>query len=107
MAKLTGSIVDGSTGQRAEARVQVLTSSGRFAHPPDAILKVGPGAPFFYSDGTFEVDVTRGVTQVIVERGTEYAPAKLILDAPAQGVLATEIALERWSDLADRGWHPA
>ena len=106
MAKLTGSIVDGSTGQRAEARVQVLTSSGRFAHPPDAILKVGPGAPFFYSDGTFEVDVTRGVTQVIVERGTEYAPAKLILDAPAQGVLATEIALERWSDLADRGWHP-
>lgn len=106
MAKLTGSIVDGSTGKSAEARVQVLTSSGRYAHPPDAILKVGPGAPFFYSDGSFEVDVPRGMTQIIVERGTEYVPARLVLDAPAQGVLAAEIELERWSDLADRGWHP-
>ena len=54
MAKLTGSIVDEATGERVEARVQVLASSGSFVHPTDAILKVGPGAPFFYSDGTFE-----------------------------------------------------
>ena len=49
MAKLTGSIVDEATGERVEARVQVLASTGSFVHPSDAILKVGPGAPFFYS----------------------------------------------------------
>ncbi len=75
MAKLAGSVVDKGTGEQIEAKVQVLGSSGRFVHPSDAILKVGPGSPFFYSDGRFEVDVTRGPTRVLVERGTEYVPA--------------------------------
>ncbi len=47
MAKLIGVVVDAETGQRVESRVQVLAPSGIFAHPTDAILKVGPGAPFF------------------------------------------------------------
>jgi hypothetical protein len=106
VAKLAGSIVDAATGERIAARVQVLSSGGNFAHPKDAILKVGPGAPFFYSDGAFEVEVTRGMTQVVVERGTEYAPAQVSLEAPSQGTLATEIALRRWTELGDQGWHP-
>ncbi|MCI0441489.1 MAG: CehA/McbA family metallohydrolase [Chloroflexi bacterium] len=106
MAKLAGVIVDEATGQRIDARVQVLASSGRFVSPADAILKVGPGVPFFYSDGAFEVDATRGPTQVLVERGTEYVPAQLSVDLPAQGTVATEIVLKRWSDLGNRGWHP-
>ena len=106
MSKLTGEIIDRETGERIAARVQVLASTGSFAHPPDAILKVGPGAPFFYSDGTFEVEVDGGSTQIIVERGTEYVPARVNLDAPAQGALATEIVLERWTDLGEQGWHP-
>ena len=59
MATVTGSIVDESTGERIEARVQVLDSTGSFTHPSDAILKVGTGDPFFYSDGSFSVDVPR------------------------------------------------
>ena len=106
MARLTGEILDEVTGERIEARVQVLDSSGAFVHPPDAILKVGSGMPFFYSNGAFQVDVTRGVAQVTVERGTEYAPVQIALDVPAQGTVATEIAMKRWSDLADTGWHP-
>ena len=88
------------------ARVQVLASTGSFAHPPNAILKVGPGAPFFYSDGTFSVDVPRGRTQVLVERGTEYVPARVTLDAPAQGTVAIDVTLERWTELGEQGWHP-
>ena len=106
MGKLTGSIIDEATGERLEGRVQVLASSGRFVHPPDAILKVGSGAPFFYSDGFFEVDVTRGLTQVVVERGTEYVPAQLTLDVPAAGTVATDVVMKRWSALGDLGWHP-
>ena len=106
MGKLTGSIIDEVTGERIEARVQVLTAGGSFVHPPEAVLKVGPGLQFFCSDGSFEVDVSRGMAQVIVERGTEYVPARVTLDIPSQGAVATEIVLKRWSDLSQRGWHP-
>ena len=106
MAKLTGSIVDRDSGENVPARVQVLASTGESVHPPDAILKVGPGAPFFYSDGQFEVDVPRGQTRVVVERGTEYVPAQVDLDVSAQGTVTVEALLERWTDLGEQGWHP-
>ena len=105
-ANLKGTIVDGATGQLIPARVQVLTSKGRFVHPAGSLLKEGSGDPFFYSEGTFEVDVSRGNTRVIVERGTEYTPAKVDLYAPAFGTVVADIVLERWTDLGDRGWHP-
>ena len=94
MAKITGLIVDRDSGERVEARVQVIGSDGESVSPPAAILKVGPGQPFFYSDGTFEVDVYRGATTVIVERGTEYVPARVDLDAPAGGTMVVDIELE-------------
>ena len=106
MPKITGSIVDAATGEPIPARVQVLVSTGETVHPPDAILKVGPGAPFFYADGAFEVDAPRGAARVVAERGTEYAPATLYLDIPASGVVAADIRMERWNELALQGWHP-
>ena len=62
--------------------------------------------PFFYSDGSFDLDVTRGIIQVTVERGTEYVPAQRTVDVPAQGTVTTEVVMKRWSDLGERGWHP-
>jgi hypothetical protein len=106
VTKLTASVFDKATGERIEARVQVLDSGGGFVQPPDAILKVGPGEPFFYSDGTFEVDVARGPTRVVAERGTEYVPALVNVDAPARGTVAIEIEMERWTELGEQGWHP-
>ena len=106
MARLAGRIYDAATGETVSARVHVSDSTGAFAHPPDAILKIGPGASFFYSDGSFEVDVTRGWVRVVVERGTEYAPARIDLEAPGQGAVTVDVKLERWSRLGDDGWHP-
>ncbi len=106
MAKLRGKIYDNQTGQTMEARVQVLSSWGAFLHPRDAILKVGHGIPFFYTDGQFEVDAPRGNTQILVERGTEYVPTRLSLDVPSHGAVTVDVQMERWSDLAERGWHP-
>ena len=48
MGILRGRIVDGATGERIDAKVHVLTSDGRFAHPHEAVLKRGPGTPFFF-----------------------------------------------------------
>ena len=84
----------------------MVDSTGGFVHPPDAILKVGPGVPFFYSDGSFEVDLTRGPAQVTVERGTEYVPIQRPVDVPAHGTVTAEIVMTRWSTLGEQGWHP-
>ena len=83
MAKLTGSITDADTGEPIAARVRVVASTGQFVQPDSAILKVGTGDSFFYSDGSFDVEVPRGLVKVVVERGTEYVPATLDLDAPS------------------------
>lgn len=107
MAKIVGKIIDKLTGQQIEARVMVLCSWGGFFPPPNAIHKVGDGLPFFYSDGTFEVDrLPGGFTRILVERGTEYTPKSLDLEIPEHGVVSIDIELERWTDLQERGWHP-
>jgi len=103
---LVGSITDSVTGEQIPAKVQVVNAAGHFVHPDGAILKVGTGAPFFYSDGKFEVNVSRGWTQVTVERGTEYIPAKVAIDAPSRGAVAVDVVLKRWTDLGNNGWHP-
>ena len=65
-ANLTGAVVDKDTGEQIPAKVQVTTSSGSFVHPDGSILKVGPGEPFFYCDGRFEVAVNRGPIRIVV-----------------------------------------
>ena len=74
MSKLNLNIIDKVTRQNVAARVQILDSQGEFLSPENSILKIGPGLPFFYSDGIVECDVPRGPLQVLVERGTEYIP---------------------------------
>jgi len=103
---LTGKIFDGATGQPVQARVQVLGPAGNQLAPSDAMWKVGPGEPFFYSDGEFSLDVPRGRVQIAVERGTEYTPWRRTLECDVSGTLALDIELERWDDLPARGWHP-
>ena len=106
MTKLVGSIIDKVTGEPVETKVQVLTAGGKFIHPNNAILKIGSGSPFFYSNGNFEIDVPRGKTRLTIERGTEYIPQNINVDVPAHGVVDLDINIERWSILADQGWHP-
>ena len=74
MGRIAGSIRDAATGEKVQARVQVLDPAGVPAGPDGALWKVGPGEPFFYSDGEFSVETTRGYYRVLVERGTEYRP---------------------------------
>ena len=83
MGKLKGIIRDSTSGSQVAAKVHVLNCGGNFLHPADSILKVGSGDPFFYSDGEFEVNVTRGYVDIIVERGTEYEPLRQSFYMPA------------------------
>lgn len=106
MGILTGKIVDASSGQSLEARVQVLGPGGQPLAPANAMWKVGPGEPFFYTNGEFSLDVPRGRIRVLVERGTEFSPWSRTIEASKAGTSALDVELSRWNDLPDQGWHP-
>ena len=106
MAQVKGMIRDGVSGERVAAKVHVLGSGGQFLHPRGSLLKVGPGDPFFYADGEFEVRTPRGAVDIVVERGTEYAPLRQTLYAPSGGAVEVDLMLERWVDLPEQGWYP-
>ena len=105
MPTVRGRVWDRASGRPLEARVSVQASTGLFCAPADATLKVGPGDPFFYCDGTFAVEVLRGATDIVVERGTEYRPLRLTLILPANGAIDVDLPLERWISLPEQGWY--
>lgn len=106
MGKLHGTIVDATNGSPLEAKVHILDSTGSFRAPPEALLKRGPGQPFFFCGGEFTVDVTIGQADILVERGTEYRPLLRTLHMPNIGTVDAELPLERWTDLPSVGWYP-
>ena len=106
MATLHGTILDAATNEPIDAKVHVLGPHGAFQHPAGALLKRGPGTPFFFADGEFEVQVGRGRTDVLVERGTEYRPRRVTVETPEAGVAEVEIALERWHRPQASNWYP-
>ncbi len=106
MATLHGTIHDGTSNAPVAAKVHVLDSTGHFRSPGDSVLKIGPGRPFFYCEGTFEVNVPRGAVDIIVERGTEYEPLRKTFAVPAKGHIDIELPLKRWADLPSQRWYP-
>ena len=106
MGILHGTIVDAITGEKLDAKVHVLNAMGNFSHPPNPLLKRGPGTPFFFSDGEFEVAASRGRTDVLVERGTEYEPYRTTVELPEKGSIDVEISLRRWHHPQEQHWYP-
>lgn len=105
MPTLVGRVFDGDTGRPLAARVQVLSSTGAVRSPADSILKHGPGAPFFYADGTFAVDLAAGQADIVVERGIEYHPLRQVVTVPLHGTLDIDLPLRRWARIAEQGWY--
>jgi hypothetical protein len=107
MPSISGEIRDPLTGKTVEARVQVLAPNGQVLAPVNALFKVGPGEPFFYSDGRFSVETaTSGYHRILVERGTEFRPWSRTVHTGATQPVTLDVSLERWTDLPARGWHP-
>jgi hypothetical protein len=106
MPKITGEIRDAKTGEVVQARVQVISPGGENVAPVDAMWKIGPGEPFFYSNGQFSLETSRGYHRILVERGTEYTPWQKTIEVDGSNDSVIDIQLDRWSDLPDRGWHP-
>ena len=106
MGTLHGTIIDAVSGESLDAKVHVLNASGTFSRPPNSMLKRGPGTPFFFCDGAFAVEGSRGRTDVLVERGTEYEPYRTTVELPATGRVEVEIPLRRWYSPQEDAWYP-
>ena len=106
MGTLHGTIIDAVSGESLDAKVHVLNATGTFSHPPNSMLKRGPGTPFFFCDGSFAVEGSRGRTDVLVERGTEYEPYRTTVELPAKGRVELEIPLRRWYRPQEGAWYP-
>ena len=95
-----------SSGENfAPGRIERTPETGERSFP-EALLKRGPGEPFFYCDGTFEMEIHGGQTDVIVERGTEWERATVVVDVPARGAIDVDVRLRRWASLLDASWRP-
>lgn len=103
--RLRGRVWDSETGSPLAATVNVTAASGEFCAPDDALRKVGPGSPFFYANGTFEVQVPRSQVDIVVERGSEYRRALLTLDATSNGAVDVDVPIDRWVRTAEAGWY--
>ena len=106
MTKLCGEIRDLISGEKVPARVQILSPTGELVSSRDSINKIGPGEPFFYSDGYFEVEVGNGYHQILIEKGTEYEPWKRTVQIDSSSLEKIEVKLNKWNLLSNEGWHP-
>lgn len=106
MGTLHGTIIDAATDQLIDAKVHVLNSMGSFTHPNSALLKRGPGTPFFFSQGEFSISVPRGRTAVLVERGTEYEPYRTTVEVPEKGGVSITLPINRWYAPQRAHWYP-
>jgi len=115
-AVLRGRVLDRKTGQPWPGRVRVCGSDGVLRHgeafranstlseKPVVFRPASYRLPFFYSDGTFEVVVPPGRTQVALERGFEHELATRSIKLKAGERRDVAIASERFTDLWAQGW---
>lgn len=117
-ARIRGRLIDGDLSLPTAARVWVEGSDHQYRHAgPFALnrsftekpllLFTVPRTyqvPFFYADGTFEIDVPPGPTVVTLERGFEHLLKRETLDLKPGETHDLELASRRFVDLKKEGW---
>jgi hypothetical protein len=117
-AKIRGRLFDSDRGKATPGRVWVEGSDHqyRLAGPFAAnksflekpiLLSTVPrsyGVPFFYADGTFEIDVPPGRTVVTLERGFEHSLASETIDLAAGETRELTLSSKRFVDMKSQGW---
>ena len=103
-AMLRLKLIDKATGTPVVGRVSLLQTDGKFVAPPGALYRITAGLGHFYLDGEEALTVPAGRYDLRVFRGPEYRVARLDLDLVADDSREVTVSLERWIDMASRGW---
>ncbi|MFC1737150.1 CehA/McbA family metallohydrolase, partial [Candidatus Hydrogenedentota bacterium] len=118
-ATLKGKLIDSDTGKVFPGRVYVKCSDGMYRHGK-ALADVKTLArrpilgyqmyvgyykvPFFYSDGTFELDVPPGKTEITLERGFEHEIVSQTYELKSGETKEIAIASGRMMNMKELGW---
>jgi hypothetical protein len=117
-ARIRGKVLDRDANLPTAARVWVegcdhqYRNAGPFElnrsfQEKPLLLSTVPRAyrvPFFYADGTFEIDVPPGPTVVTLERGFEHKLIKETLDLKPGEIRDVTLSSSRFVDLKKQGW---
>jgi len=68
-------------------------------------IRFRPLKYYFYTDGFFEVRVPAGTAKIEAAKGYEYLPATAVVSTKPRDTLEVTVALQRWIDMAGRGWY--
>jgi hypothetical protein len=119
-ARLHVTIVDAATNRPTFCRVNVVGSDGNYYEPRDNVLapwslhrlgnREGKGpfryyGWFFYTAGTFEVDLPPGRARVEVSKGFEFEPVSQTVELAAGEPSNLQLSMARTAPLADLGYY--
>jgi len=90
-------------GDSNAARVQVVGSDGKSYAPENVVLrKPKQGGSYFYTHGDFTVSLPEGKSRIMVSRGLESEPKRVMLDV--QENLDLDLRVDQWIDSRKLGW---
>jgi len=98
-------VLDESTGDTLASRCSVTDKNLMPRYPPlGSCFYHHVGVGYFYSNGTFSVDVPVGPTVVRIGQGPEYESVVTTIDAPA-GDTTVVLELTRVIDMGSHDWY--
>jgi hypothetical protein len=105
LATIRFKLVD-DQGHPAAARVYLTGSDGLAYAPRGSISRITAMSAeyFFHAEDEFEIELPAGETAIEATRGLEYESTRRTLDLQAGVDTEVRIPLERWANLAARGW---
>ncbi len=103
--KLRLQTIDESTGEPAVARVSIEHESGKHVYPPGALHRTISNYGHFYCDEQSEFALPAGRYSLRAFRGPEYKTTYATFSVSAGEATDVKVALQRWTDQADRGWY--
>jgi TolB protein len=96
---------DKQSGEPVTARVSLRQKGGKFHTPAGALYRVMGGRCYFYGRGEVTMTLPSGSYELAALRGPEYRAHQQEVELKADQSTAIELALERWTDPAARGWY--
>lgn len=106
MAWLSVRTIDATTRQPTAARIHLTAADGKFYAPADSYARVSAaGDPVFHAAGQFRVRVPPGRVRLTAVKGFEFKPREVAVDAVDGEIHRVELVLERFTDMAAKGWY--
>lgn len=105
VGRLSVRVVHDEGGVPTAARITLIASDGKAYAPADGYARIGASTDhFFHTDGTFEVTLPVGTTQITAVKGFEVEPVTASVTIDADRTASVEIRLRRVDDMAADGW---